>query len=299
MSTRPSPRRKTEASLDLARPAPRKRASRAAGAASPAIAASAANAAALADAPDSAVAPNAAQPANDGSAAPAATPRRRVSGIDQRIYEAVLNAVMTHRLPPGTKLTEASFCDLYKVSRTIVRKALLRLAHDHIVELRPNRGAVIASPTPQEKRDVFHARRIVEAAVVPLAIRNASRSQIAKLRQMVRDERAALDRGDRGRWIRLGAEFHLALAEVAGNQVLTNFLSELSSRCSLIIALYDSPTSVPCAHDEHEHLIDAIAAGDIERATAMMEEHLQAIEDRLLPERRGEAIDLAQILGDG
>ena len=80
--------------------------------------------------------------------------------------------------------------------------------------------------------------------------------------------------------------------------MLTHFLSELSSRCSLIIALYDSPTSVPCAHDEHEHLIDAIANGEVERATAMMEEHLQAIEDRLLPERRGEAIDLAQILGE-
>jgi len=294
MSTSPPPRRKPEARLDIARPAPRKRATRAAPTKK-------AGAALMADSiePPAAVADAALEaPADAPITEPPAAPRRRVSGIDQRIYEAVLNAVMTHRLPPGTKLTEASFCDLYKVSRTIVRKALLRLAHDHIVELRPNRGAVIASPTPQEKRDVFHARRIVESAVVPLAIRNATRAQIAKLRQMVRDERAALDRGDRGRWIRLGADFHLALAEVAGNQVLTHFLSELSSRCSLIIALYDSPTSVPCAHDEHEHLIDAIATGDVERATTMMEAHLRAIESRLMPERRSESIDLAQILGN-
>jgi DNA-binding GntR family transcriptional regulator len=67
--------------------------------------------------------------------------RRGVAAVDLRIYQAVLNAVMSHRLPPGTRLGEADFCDLYQVSRTTVRKALQRLAHDHIIELRPNRGA--------------------------------------------------------------------------------------------------------------------------------------------------------------
>src|SRR5450631_1162238 len=92
--------------------------------------------------------------------------RRKTTGVDQRIYDAVYGAVMRHRLPPGTKLTEASLCELFHVSRTIVRKALLRLAHEHILELRHNRGAVVASPSPQDTREIFAARRAIEAAIV-------------------------------------------------------------------------------------------------------------------------------------
>jgi DNA-binding GntR family transcriptional regulator len=76
------------------------------------------------------------------------TASRTASGtgaVDERIYRAVVSAVMSHRLPPGTRLGEQDFCELYKVSRTTVRKALQRLAHDHIIELRPNRGAAAAS----------------------------------------------------------------------------------------------------------------------------------------------------------
>lgn len=116
--------------------------------------------------------------------------RRRTASADRRIYDSVFSAVMGQRLPPGTKLTEATFCELFKVSRTIVRKALQRLAHEHIIELRPNRGAMVARPTPQETREIFIARRAVEAAVVPLAIQRATKPQIARLRQLVKEEDA-------------------------------------------------------------------------------------------------------------
>lgn len=242
---------------------------------------------------------SAGRPAKAAAAARPARGRakRGTAGTDRRIYDSVFTAVMSQRLAPGTKLTEATFCDLFKVSRTIVRKALQRLAHEHIVELRPNRGAVVARPTPQETREIFVARRAVEAAVVPLAVERATRAQITRLRQLVREEDAALHRGDRADWIRLGGEFHLLLAEVAGNKVLLRYLTELVSRCSLIIALYESPGSIPCASDEHNELIDLIAAGETRRAVDRMGQHLLAIERKLRLKDEEDAIDLAQILG--
>lgn len=227
----------------------------------------------------------------------AAKVKRGTAGADRRIYDSVFSAVMSQRLPPGTKLTEATFCELFKVSRTIVRKALQRLAHEYIIELRPNRGAIIARPTPQETREIFIARRAIEAAVVPLAVERATRQQIARLRQLVKEEDAALHRGDRTDWIRLGGEFHLALAEVAGNKVLRRYLTELVSRCSLIIALYESPGSIPCASEEHNELIDLIVEGETRKAADRMDRHLRAIEQKLKLEDEEGAIDLAQILG--
>ena len=223
--------------------------------------------------------------------------KRGMSGIDKKIYDAVFNAVMSQRLPPGTKLTEAHFCELFKVSRTIVRKALQRLAHAHIVVLRTNHGATVASPTPEETREIFTARRGIEAAIIPLAIARANKTQIARLRKIAHDEHAAFESGDRANWISLGGAFHIALAELADNSVLQRFLSELVSRCSLIIALYEVPGSVACSHDEHDRLIDAIAGGDVAIAQKMMEQHLLAIEAKLKLNDDEDKIDLAEIFG--
>jgi DNA-binding GntR family transcriptional regulator len=223
---------------------------------------------------------------------------RKTTGIDMRIYDAVYSAVMRHQLPPGTKLTEASLCELFDVSRTIVRKALLRLAHEHILELRHNRGAVVASPSPQETREIFAARRGIEAAIVPLVVERAGKADLSRLRQLVRDEHTAYDKGDRSNWIRLTGEFHLALADVAANRVLRRYLGELVSRCSLIIAIYDPPQRLFCDNHEHDGLINAIAKGSAGEAVRMMDKHLRMIEDRLRLADRTQAINLAEILAD-
>jgi DNA-binding GntR family transcriptional regulator len=223
-------------------------------------------------------------------------PKRGTTAVDAAIYKAVFGAVMSQRLPPGTRLAESEFCELYKVSRTTVRKALQRLAHEHIIELRPNRGAVVASPSPEEAREIFAARLAVELAVVPMVVANASAQSVARLREAIALEHQSVHDGDRPNWIRLGGEFHILLAELAGNQVLLRFLSELVSRCSLIIALYETPSSPMCENDEHERLITLIEKGKAADATALMEQHLLKIEARLRlgdPKRK---ISLAEAL---
>jgi DNA-binding GntR family transcriptional regulator len=222
--------------------------------------------------------------------------KRGETAVDLRIYRAVVNAVMSHRLPPGTRLGEADFCELYQVSRTTVRKALQRLAHDHIIELRPNRGAVVASPSPREARDIFAARRALEREIVPLVARNATPASLRAIRAAMQAEEQARRSGDRAGWIRLGGEFHLLLAELSGNAVLHRFMSELVSRCSLIIALYETPGAPMCGNDEHGDLVALIEAGEVAQAVALIEHHLLEIEARL---RLGEAdrkLNLAQAL---
>jgi len=222
--------------------------------------------------------------------------KRGTTAIDMRIYKAVVTAVMSHRLPPGTHLGEADFCELYQVSRTTVRKALQRLAHDHIIELRPNRGAVIASPTPQEAREIFAARRALEREIVPLVIRHATPDSLKQIRAALAAEDAARRSGDRAAWIRLGGEFHLLLAQLAGNHVLLRFMGELVSRCSLIIALYETPGSAMCENDEHQDLATLIEQGKVKEAIHLIEHHLLAIEARLHLAGQDRKVNLAQAL---
>lgn len=238
--------------------------------------------------------------ASKATAANQAEPLKRgVTAVDLRIHRAVVNAVMSHRLPPGTRLGEADFCDLYHVSRTTVRKALQRLAHDHIIELRPNRGAVVASPTPAEAGDIFAARRALEREIVPLVVRNATPASLRTIREAIAAEEAARLSGDRAAWIRLGGEFHLLLAKMAGNAVLLRFMTELVLRCSLIIALYESPGSPMCCNHDHGALLELIEQGKAPDAVALIEQHLLEIEGRLHMGEPDHKVDLALALAGG
>lgn len=217
--------------------------------------------------------------------------------VETRIYNTVFESVMTQRLKPGTKLPEASLCELFDVSRATVRKVLQKLAHDHIVELRVNRGAVVAAPSPEETRQIFEARRHLEAAIVRLAALNATRADIASLRSQLKQEHDAMHRFAQPEWARLASAFHLRLAEVAGNAILQKYLMELVSRCSLIVALYEPPGNASCEHDEHARVVDYIEKGDAERAVKLMEEHLRTLEANVCVRPEAEDNSLGRMLG--
>lgn len=217
---------------------------------------------------------------------------------DAVVYDAIYGAVMEHRVAPGTRLTETSLCDIFGVSRAVVRLALLRLSHDRIVTLTPNRGAAVSRPTVQETREVFEMRRMVEAAAMELGAERALPRDLAALRDLVQEEHAAFERQDLRQWFRLSGEFHIRLLETAKNSVLNDAGRDLVTRSLLMTALYMPPGQTSCASHEHVELIDALAAREGKRAARLMTAHLLACEARLHLDARQETVpDLATALG--
>ncbi|WP_332820686.1 GntR family transcriptional regulator [Pseudomonas sp.] len=211
---------------------------------------------------------------------------------DDVVYAHIFDAILEQRLAPGTKLSEEALGEIFGVSRTIIRRALSRLGHESVVLLRPNRGAVVASPSVEEARQIFYARRMVERAITELAVVHATPEQLAELRQMVKDEQACFSRGDRGAGIRLSGEFHLKLAEAAKNAPLISFQRSLVSQTSLIIAQYESGSRSHCSYDEHNQLIDAIEARDATKAVSLMMHHMDHIDSKLNLDEESASDDL-------
>ncbi|MBY4895709.1 GntR family transcriptional regulator [Cupriavidus sp. AU9028] len=233
---------------------------------------------------------------NEAEAASAEAPVRRGS-VEDRMYHEIYDAIMEHRLPPRTKLTEHSLCDIYATARHTVRKVLARLAADGLVDLQPNRGAFIASPSTDEAHDMFELRQMLERAVLEkLAARRDVGAVIAPVRAMVGRERQAFLDNERPRWIRLSAEFHTALAELSGNALLVTMMRRLVSRTTLMIASVEAPGNNACSFDEHEAILDALERGDAALAQSRMAHHLGACADRVQPDEPGN-FDLRSVLG--
>jgi DNA-binding GntR family transcriptional regulator len=208
------------------------------------------------------------------------------------IHGRIYNAIVEHRLQPGTKLTEERLAELFAVSRTQVRGVLQRLAVEQVVTLVPNRGAFVATPTAAEAHDVLDVRRTLEPAVVARLVERIEagevRDAIKQLRGLVKREQQAHMRGDRRAAVRLSGEFHVVLAELSGSSIYLRMMRELTPLTCLAILSFEAPTAAACPNDEHACLIDAIEAGNTKGAGALMVEHLHHIESALDLERREE-----------
>jgi DNA-binding GntR family transcriptional regulator len=209
---------------------------------------------------------------------PAKARPKRFGQTDKRVHRDLYAAIIDHSLSPGTALQEDALATAFGVSRTVIRKVLQQLALERLVDIVPNRGASVAKPTAEEARQVFEARRVVERILVERAIALAADADIAELIATAKSEQVAFEAGNRQERVKLSGDFHRKLAKLCGNSVLGDFLNELVSRTSLIIALYESPGAVPCSHSEHLEIADAMKRRDIAKAVQYMEHHLLHIE---------------------
>ena len=218
---------------------------------------------------------------------------------EDRVFNAVLDAILDHRLAPGTKLGERELSELLGASRGAVRAALARLGHSLLVELRPNRGAVIANPTAAETRDLFEARRVIEAAVLQRLAHSLTAKQLAELRAFIADEQKAYERGDRKTGQRLSIRFHKLLSELAGNAELDRFMEHLICRTPLLTLAHKGSRLAYCGSGEHRDIVEALAKRDPALAVKRINAHLSSLEGQLhLEEEPQPASNLSEAFVD-
>lgn len=204
----------------------------------------------------------------------------------QHIVQALTKAIVEHRLMPGVKLVEQKLADYFGVSRTLVRQALFQLENQRLIVLEPARGAFVASPSIEEAAQVFEVRRMLEAQMTRHFAAQATPAQIQSLREHVAQEKMAVQSGDAPGRIELLGDFHVRMAELMGNQVLAELLSDLISRCALITLMYQNTQAAQMSNDDHAGIVNALAKGDATQAVALMDAHLRQVFDNLQLEKQ-------------
>lgn len=201
--------------------------------------------------------------------------------LEERIYREMLDSVLEQRLRPGMKLGEQWLAETYQISRARVRRVLLRLIQDQIVIQHPNRGAFVAQPSLAEAKDLIDTRRALEGLVIQRVGLSLTSHDTRDLKALIASEKKARQRGDRAVALKVGGEFHLKLAEFAGNRVTYGLLRDLVLRTSLALARTGGDRHDACTADDHPKILRALSLGERERAAALMDEHLRAVERSL------------------
>jgi len=217
---------------------------------------------------------------------------------DDEIYHAIVKSIVEHQLAPGSKLPEESLAAVFGVSRTGIRKVLQRLAVVQLITLTPKRGAQVTMPGVDEARNVLATRCLLECANLPQVVEKCEPEHILALKAIMDEEQQAHDAQDGATAIRLSALFHVQLQAIAGNDVLTQMVSQLTLRSSLVIAAYGAPWQQGCRCHDHLELLELLKQHRAGPLAERMQRHFDDILANLRFERGGEtAPDFARLFG--
>ncbi len=201
-------------------------------------------------------------------------PVARPVPLRQSVYEALVELVVDGRLKPGQHLVETELARQLRVSRQPVREALHRLEAEGWVDLRPNQGAFVHVPTDQEVDELLDVRELLEVETARLAAHAATADQVARLRVICHEGETAVEAGDTTRFVSVNNEFHAALARVAGNAVLAELAEIVGRRVRWYYRLV-APMRGHESCAEHLDMVEAVQAGDAERAASIARKHTE------------------------
>lgn len=207
---------------------------------------------------------------------PAPTPLGlRHQGLREQVLDELRRRIVDGVYPPGSRLTEDRLAEDFGVSRNPVREALRVAVADGLVTLSPRRGATVSVPDPSSVADLFAVRSTLEPLAARLAAERVTPADVARLRALLDEAARATDAGDLARVAQLNTDLHLAVVRLSGNRWLTSVVAPLYLHVQWVFRL-GAEVRAPHSWREHIRLVDAIGAGDPDRAEEAARSHVEA-----------------------
>ena len=193
------------------------------------------------------------------------------------LSDALRELILEGHLREGEKIREKALTEQFGVSRTPLREAMKVLAAEGLIELIPNRGAVVSRQSEEELAEGFRVLATLDRLVGELAAVQATDAQIAAIERMTHDLRRTVERGDRAAYFELNQSIHAALLRAARNDTLTRTHASVASL--VYRARYQANLKLDRWHramDEHDRILSALLARDAEGLGALLHDHMMA-----------------------
>lgn len=190
------------------------------------------------------------------------------------ICKEIKQAIVQRKLRPNTQLVEEVLAESFGVSRTLIRQALRRLSYEKLVKIIPNKGSFVACPTIEEAKQIFQVRTALEIESTRIACQVITDEQISQIAALIEEEHNSALAGNRFESLQLSIDFHLKIAEFAGNSFLYRYLEELTSLVYVIVTFYGAE-NLFCGDKDHQDILEAIKQRNQDLAVNLTIEHFR------------------------
>jgi DNA-binding GntR family transcriptional regulator len=198
--------------------------------------------------------------------------------LQDEVRQHIRAAILAGDFAPRQRLIEAELCERYGASRFVVRGALQELASQGLVEFQRNRGARVRDVSLTEAIQITEVRKLLEGHVAARAADRATREEIAELKDITKQMRIAVDKGELMTYSDLNLRLHARLREISDQAIASQMLQQLRDltvRHHFTLSLVPGRSSVSLP--QHEAIVDRVAAADPAGAEQAMHVHLQSV----------------------
>jgi DNA-binding GntR family transcriptional regulator len=210
-------------------------------------------------------------------------PVERPKSLTDLAVERIRAAIVTGPLQFGEALSESVLAAMLGMSKTPVREALLRLRHEGLVEVHPQRGTFVFQLDETEVAHICQFRSVIECEALADAMKQHQADLVKALDTCLADMARASENQDTGAFPRLDTDFHDALVRHCDNSYLKASYSLISAQITAL--RYRLPVEneqVTHCQDNHRVVVDAIRNLDVRRAQSMLRGHIQSTRDAYL-----------------
>ncbi|WP_322040126.1 GntR family transcriptional regulator [Burkholderia diffusa] len=227
--------------------------------------------------------------------------------IDRKsaLGEALRRRIVSMELEPGAVIDEAALADEFGMSRPPIRELIRQMAAEGYIELEPNRAPRVTSMNFQSLRSFFIAAPVIYIATTQLAALNAMPDDIARLRTIQENFRAAIESGNVANRVIYNDEFHLEIGRIAQNDYLMPSLRRLLiDHARLGKMFYRYPTTDTMQHTlesavvQHDQIIDALERQDADAAGQLVRDHFELSRHRMTEYAAPQGMAVSVNLGD-
>jgi DNA-binding GntR family transcriptional regulator len=199
------------------------------------------------------------------------------------VFNAIRDAIVSGKIPPGKRLVEKQLADKIGVSRTPVREALRKLELEGFIEMIPRKGALVKALNEKDIRDILEIRASLEGLAARLACANMVPAELRKLKKIKREFNDAQKENNLELMLLKDVELHDLIFESAKNKRLIQFINNLREQIYRLRLTYlkDDDFRDQIAR-EHDELVAAIERGDAEKAEAISTTHIKNQENAVI-----------------
>ena len=197
--------------------------------------------------------------------------------LKDRVFDELEDEILSGKLKSGDPLTELALCKRLGVSRTPIRGALQRLADEGLVDMLPNRGAVVLGVSEHDLIDIYTIRMRLEGLAAANAAERMTDEDKDRLSRLVDLAEFYIEKDDYEQLKELDTEFHKIIYRASGNRMLGSMLENMHKSIKTYRKLSLSVTERNRdSQREHKEILDAIKRGDSAEADRLTSAHISA-----------------------
>ena len=196
--------------------------------------------------------------------------------LSEQVYESLVEMIVLGKLEPGHPVSEVELARVLNVSRTPIHEAVKQLVKDGLIVQAANRRPLVVAFGPEDVRDVYEMRRILESAAAAKAADRIDRPTLQRLSTALKEFRESKPTASSiGVWVKLDDEFHSAIANAAGSPRLAADIVRYRLMNRVFNRSHTDASVLQQAAEEHQAILDALQKRDADAARQAMCEHLE------------------------